>query len=102
VIGERTPLAAGQGNGRGDDRGRPIGDRGAIVIGAVLALTVAVGVAAFLIGRGVSTPAQQAARARPPAPSLLTAPVLLTHARTTIVLRSPSGCPATSRVTWRS
>jgi hypothetical protein len=57
------------------------------VVGAVLALTVVVGVVAFLIGRGVSTPAQQAARARPPAASLLTAPVLLTHARTTVVLR---------------
>jgi hypothetical protein len=50
-------------------------------------LTVVVGVIAFLIGRGVSTPAQQAARAKAPPPSLLTAPVLLTHARTTVVLR---------------
>ena len=50
-------------------------------------LTVVVGVVAFLIGRGVSTPAQQAARARAPAASLLTAPVVLTHARTTVVLR---------------
>jgi hypothetical protein len=57
------------------------------VVGAVLALTVVVGVVAFLIGRGVSTPAQQAARARPPKASLLTAPVALTHARTTVVLR---------------
>jgi hypothetical protein len=57
------------------------------VVGAVLALTVIVGVVAFLIGRGVSTPAQQAARAKPPAASLLTAPVVLTHARTTVVLR---------------
>ncbi|MGH2890994.1 MAG: peptidoglycan-binding domain-containing protein [Solirubrobacteraceae bacterium] len=56
-------------------------------MGAVLALTVVVGVVAFLVGRGVSTPAQQAARARAPAASLLTAPVLRTHARTTVVLR---------------
>ena len=34
------------------------------MVGAVLALTVVVGVVAFLIGRGVSTPAQQAARAQ--------------------------------------
>ena len=53
----------------------------------MLALTVVVGVIAFLIGRGVSTPAQQAARAKAPSPSLLTAPVLLTHARTTVVMR---------------
>jgi hypothetical protein len=53
----------------------------------VLALTVVVGVVAFLIGQGVSTPGEQAAHARPPAASLLTAPVVLTHARTTVVLR---------------
>jgi hypothetical protein len=70
-----------------DDRGTPLRGHGGLVVGAVLALTVVVGVVAFLIGRGVSTPAQQAARARPPAASLLTAPVVLTHARTTVVLR---------------
>jgi hypothetical protein len=70
-----------------DDRGTPLRRRGGVVVGAVLALTVVVGVVAFLIGKGVSTPAQQAARARPPAASLLTAPVVLTHARTTVVLR---------------
>ncbi len=73
--------------GREDDRGTPLRGRGRLVVGAVLALTVVVGVVAFLIGRGVSTPSQQAARARPPAASLLTAPVVLTHARTTVVLR---------------
>jgi hypothetical protein len=57
------------------------------VVGAVLALTVVVGVVAFLIGRGVSTPGQQAARARAPKASVLTAPVVLTHARTTVVVR---------------
>jgi hypothetical protein len=70
-----------------DDRGTPLRRRGGLVVGAVLALTVVVGVVAFLIGKGVSTPAQQAARARAPAASLLTAPVVLTHARTTVVLR---------------
>jgi hypothetical protein len=69
------------------DRGTPLRGRGRLVVGAVLALTLAVGIAAFLIGRGVSTPAQQAARARAPAASVLTAPVVLTHARTTVVLR---------------
>src|ERR1700733_13976768 len=73
--------------GRDGDRGTPLRSRGGLMVGAVLALTVAVGVVAFLIGRGVSTPAQQAARARPPAPSVLTAPALLTHAPTTVVLR---------------
>ena len=72
---------------REDDRGTPVRGRGGLVVGAVLALTVVVGVVAFLIGRGVSTPAQQAARARAPAASVLTAPVVLTHARTTVVLR---------------
>jgi hypothetical protein len=57
------------------------------VVGAVLALTVAIGVVAFLIGKGVSTPGQQAARARAPKGSVLTAPVLRTHARTTVVVR---------------
>ena len=70
-----------------DDRGTPLRGHGGLVVGAVLGLTVVVGVVAFLIGRGVSTPAQQAARARPPAASVLTAPVVLTHARTTVVLR---------------
>jgi hypothetical protein len=73
---------------RGDgDRGTPLESRGGRVVGVVLALTVAVGVAAFLIGKGVSTPGQQAARARAPKASLLTAPLLRTHARTTVVLR---------------
>ena len=72
---------------RDSDRGTPLRGHGGLVIGAVLALTVVVGVVAFLIGRGVSTPAQQAARARPPSASVLTAPVVLTHARTTVVLR---------------
>lgn len=70
-----------------DERGTPVRGRGGLAVGAVLALTVVVGVVAFLVGRGVSTPAQQAARARPPAASVLTAPVVLTHARTTVVLR---------------
>lgn len=73
--------------GRDDDRGTPVRGHGGRVVGAVLALTVVVAVVAFLVGRGVSTPAQQAARARPPAASLLTAPVELTQARTTVVLR---------------
>lgn len=73
--------------GRDVDRGTPVQARSGLVIGAVLALTVIVGVVAFLIGQGVSTPAQQAARARPPTASMLTAPVVLTHARTTVVLR---------------
>lgn len=53
----------------------------------VVALTTIVGVAAFLIGRGVRTPAQEAARAAPPTASLLTAPVLRRSVRTVIVLR---------------
>ena len=61
---------------RDDDRGTPVRGRGGLVVGAVLALTVVVGVVGFLIGRGVSTPAQQAARARAPAASVLTAPVI--------------------------
>jgi hypothetical protein len=69
------------------DRGTPLQGRGGRVVGAVLAVTVAVGVAAFLIGKGVSTPGQQAARARAPKASVLTAPLLRTHARTTVVLR---------------
>ena len=74
--------------GGGDgDRGTPLQGRGGRVVGAVLALTVAVGIVAFLIGKGVSTPGQQAARARAPKGSLLTAPVIRTHARTTVVLR---------------
>jgi hypothetical protein len=72
---------------RDGDRGTPLRERGGLVVGAVLVLTVVVGVVAFLIGRGVSTPAQQAARAKAPAASVLTAPVVLTHARTTVVLR---------------
>ena len=83
----RQRLVARRRQGLEDDRGTPLRGRGGMVIAAVLALTVAVGVVAFLIGRGVSTPAQQAARARAPAASVLTAPVALTHARTTVVLR---------------
>lgn len=87
MIGEQKPPAVWPTGGTGDDRGTPLRGHGRLVIAAVLALTVAVAVAAFLIGRGVSTPAQQAARAHPPSASLLTAPVVLTHARTTVVLR---------------
>jgi len=87
MTGEGRRLAARRHLGRDPDRGTPLRGRGGLVVGAVLALTVVVGVVAFLIGRGVSTPAQQAARARPPAASLLTAPAELTHARTTVVLR---------------
>jgi hypothetical protein len=87
VTGERERLARRLPRGRSGDRGTPLRERGGLVVAAVLALTVVVGVVAFLIGRGVSTPAQQAARAKAPAASLLTAPVVLTHARTTVVLR---------------
>ena len=87
VTGERKRLAQRLHPARGGDRGTPLRERGGLVVGAVLALTVVVGVVAFLIGRGVSTPGQQAARAKAPAASLLTAPVVLTHARTTVVLR---------------
>jgi HlyD family secretion protein len=87
MTGGRKRLLARRRQGRDGDRGTPLRGRGGLVVGAVLALTVAVGVVAFLIGRGVSTPAQQAAQARPPKASLLTAPVALTHARTTVVLR---------------
>lgn len=87
MIGDRRPPWAGRLRPPAGDRGTPQRGRGGLVVGAVLALTVLVGVVAFLIGRGVSTPAQQAARARPPKASLLTAAALLTHARTTVVLR---------------
>jgi hypothetical protein len=87
VTGGRKRLVARRRRGRDGDRGTPLRGRGGLVVGAVLSLTVVVGVIAFLIGRGLSTPAQQAARARAPAASLLTAPVVLTHARTTVVLR---------------
>ncbi len=88
MTGERKGLAQRLHRQRAGDRGTPLRERGGLVVGAVLALTVAVAVVAFLIGRGVSTPAEQAARAKAPAPSLLTAPVVLTHARTTVVLRA--------------
>ncbi len=87
MTGERKRVAQRLRRGRGGDRGTPLRERGGLVVGAVLVLTVVVGVVAFVIGRGVSTPAEQAARAKPPAASLLTAPVVLTHARTTVVLR---------------
>ncbi|MGH2896530.1 MAG: hypothetical protein ACRDPM_25115, partial [Solirubrobacteraceae bacterium] len=83
----RKRLVLRRRGGRGGGRGTPVRGRGGLVVGAVLALTVVVGVVAFLVGRGVSTPAQQAARARAPKASVLTAPVVLTHARTTVVLR---------------
>jgi hypothetical protein len=82
--GRKRLVVRRRGNG---DRGTPLRGRGGLVVGAVLMLTVVIGVVAFLIGRGVSTPAQQAARARAPAASVLTAPLVLTHARATVVLR---------------
>jgi hypothetical protein len=87
MTGERNGWSRRLHRGRGGDRGAPFRERGALVVGTVLALTVVVAVVAFLIGRGVSTPGEQAARAKPPAASVLTAPVVLTHARTTVVLR---------------
>lgn len=53
-------------------------------------LLVAVGVVAvgaFLVGRGFRSPAQLAATARPPQPSVITAPVELIRPRTSVVLR---------------
>jgi hypothetical protein len=82
--GRKRLVVRRRGNG---DRGTPLRGRGGLVVGAVLMLTVVIGVVAFLIGRGVSTPAQQAARARAPAATVLTAPLVLTHARATVVLR---------------
>ena len=87
MTGEWKGLSQRLHRGRGGDRGAPLRERGGLVVGAVLLLTVVVAIVAFLIGRGVSTPADQAARAKAPAPSVLTAPVVLTHARTTVVLR---------------
>jgi hypothetical protein len=87
MTGERKRLVGRRRRGGDDDRGTPLRGRGRLVVAAVLALTVVVGVLAFLIGRGVATPAQQAARARAPSASVLTAPVVLTHARTTVVVR---------------
>jgi HlyD family secretion protein len=87
VTGAPKRLVARRRQGQGGDRATPLRGHGGLVVGAVLALTVVVGAVAFLIGRGVSTPAQQAARARSPRASVLTAPVVLTHARTTVVLR---------------
>lgn len=87
MTGERKRLVMPRRRGRDAERGTPSRGRGGLVVAAVLALTVVVGVVAFLIGRGVSTPAQQAARAKAPSASVLTAPVDLTHARTTVVVR---------------
>lgn len=87
MIGERRALSQRLHPGRGGENGTPLRERGGLVVGAVLLLTIVVAVAAFLIGRGVSTPSQQAARAKPPGPSVLTAPVVLTHASATVVLR---------------
>lgn len=87
MIRARRPLAKRRRQAAAGDRGTPAGGRGGVVVGAVVALTVVVGVVAFLIGRGVSTPSQQAARARAPSASVLTAPAVLTHARTTVVMR---------------
>ena len=87
MTGPRIRLGSTPREDGSDDRGTPLGGRGAVVVGGVVAITVVVGVIAFLIGRGVSTPSQAAARASAPTASLLTAPLLLTQARTTIVLR---------------
>jgi peptidoglycan hydrolase-like protein with peptidoglycan-binding domain len=72
---------------RRDDHGAPSHGRATAAVGAVVALTIVIGVVAYLIGEDVATPAQQAARTRAPRPSLLTAPVERTRARTAVVLR---------------
>jgi hypothetical protein len=68
--------------------GRPVNDRGRGVLAVIVALTTIVGVAAFFIGRGVQTPAEQAAKAAPPSASLLTAPLRRRPVRAVIVLRA--------------
>lgn len=87
MSGERRRLVLPRRRGRDGERGTPLRGRGGVVVAVVLVLTVVVGVVAFLVGRGVSTPSQQAARARAPHASVLTAPVDLTHARTRVVVR---------------
>ena len=54
---------------------------------ALLVVVMGVAVAAFLVGRGLRSPAQQIARSAAPRPSLITAPVRLTRAQTSVVLR---------------
>jgi peptidoglycan hydrolase-like protein with peptidoglycan-binding domain len=53
----------------------------------LLAAVVGIATAAFLVGRGLRSPAQQLAHSAAPRPSLITAPVQLTRAQTSVVLR---------------
>lgn len=76
-----------------EDDGSPEGHRG-LLLAIGLGVTTSAVVAAFLIGRSVSTPAEQAARARPPQPSILTAPVRRA-ALGTVVLRGTLVDPTT-------
>lgn len=62
--------------------------RGALAFGVMLVLLAAVSVTAYVVGRQTRTPAQIAAHARPPAPSLITAPIQLTKPRAAFVFRA--------------
>ncbi len=67
--------------------GRPGQGRGRLSLVSLLFAAVIVAVAAFFVGRSVRSPAQLAASARAPAPSLLTAPVRLVRPAAKLVLR---------------
>ena len=63
---------------------RPSGPR---TIGVLLVVSLVLAAVAFVVGYNVRSPAQVQARTRPPAPSVVTAPVRVTRAAITLVLR---------------
>lgn len=67
--------------------GRPEQRFSGLIVALLLVLAAAVAVVAFFVGRGFKSPAQIAATARPPRPSVITAPVELIQPRTSVVLR---------------
>lgn len=67
--------------------GRPPRASSKLLAVVLLVVVVGVAVAAFLVGRGLRSPEQQIAQSAAPRPSLITAPVRLTKAQTSVVLR---------------
>lgn len=88
-------LGADHGDGDGGPSGGALRSRALATLVAVLAVTAA---AAFVVGQRFRTPGQEAARARPPAPSLITAAVQRTRPRAGIVFRATVGYHGTVKI----
>lgn len=94
----RVPGPLDERREEGSMRGSPRRGLQRVFVPAVLVMIAAVGIAAFLVGSSLRSPAQEAAKARAPRPSVVTVPVSYERARTQVVLRATLAESATTDV----